>query len=499
MEKERDILKEPMKKEPVDAKLSDEEVMPQESKGEDEIGKKPDYRNEIIGIIRGTLAPRLMRDALENYHENDLADVLPSLTDQERKKVWRVMNTSSLSDVLEYTPEEEASRYLGEMDVRKAAAIISRMNADSAVVILREMDKNRRELVMDLMDMDVRKQIRLIASFDEDEIGSRMTTNYISIRENLSVKQAMSALIEQASRNDNISTLFVYDESGCFFGALDLKELIIARQDAKLEDLIVTSYPYVYGHEDIDDCIEKLKDYSEDLIPVLDNNNVQIGVITSQSIVEVVDEEFGEDYARLAGLTAEEDLREPLVQSMKKRLPWLIALLCLGLVVSTVVGAFEGVVSQLTLIMAFQSLILDMAGNSGTQSLAVTIRVLTDEALTGRQKIGLVFKEMRVGFCDGLLLATVSVILVGCYIMMFKGKVPGFAFAVSGCIGLSLMLAMVVSSALGTTIPMFFHKIGVDPAVASGPLITTINDLVAVITYYSLSWLLLINMLHLNG
>ena len=127
----------------------------------------------------------------------------------------------------------------------------------------------------------------------------------------------------------------------------------------------MTSYPYVYGHEDIDDCLELLKDYSEDLIPVLDNNNHLLGVITSQNMVQVVDDEMGEDYARLAGLTAEEDLTEPLKQSMQKRLPWLFVLLGLGLLVSTVVGAFEQVVSQLTLIMCFQSLILDMAGNVG--------------------------------------------------------------------------------------------------------------------------------------
>ena len=464
-----------------------------------EIGKIRDYKSEIISIVRGTLSPGIMRDRLENYHENDLAEVLPSLTAAERKKLYRILSTDVLSDIMEYTEEEDASRYLGEMDIKKTAIIISHMDADAAVEILRAMEKSRRELVLDLMDLNTRRELALIASFDEDEIGSRMTTNYISIRENLTVKQAMSSLIEQAPKNDNISTLFVYDENGAFYGALDLKELIIARQDTDLRDLIVTSYPYVYGHEDTADCIERLKDYSEDLIPVLDNSNVQIGVITSQSIVEAVDDELGEDYAKLAGLTAEEDLHEPLVESMKKRLPWLIVLLALGLVVSTVVGAFESVVSQLTLIMAFQSLILDMAGNSGTQSLAVTIRVLMDETLTGRQKLGLVLKEARVGFCDGILLGVVSVFLVGVYIIVFKGKAPIFAFAVSGCIGLSLMVAMLIASLVGTSIPIFFHKLGVDPAVASGPLITTTNDLVAVITYYSLSWVLLINVLHLSS
>ena len=200
-----------------------------------------------------------------------------------------------------------------------------------------------------------------------------------------------------------------------------------------------------------------------------------------------------------AGLTAEEDLKEPLRESLKKRLPWLLVLLGLGMVVSSVVGVFETVVSQLTIIMCFQSLILDMAGNVGTQSLAVTIRVLMDESLTGKQKAELVWKEMTIGFSNGLILGKLSFIVIGLYIALFKGKTFMFAYAVSGCIGIALVVAMVISGAVGTCIPLFFKKINVDPAVASGPLITTINDLVAVVTYYGLSWIFLIEMLHLAG
>ena len=378
------------------------------------------------------------------------------------------------------------------MDIHKASELISELDTDTAVNILSETDKDRRSLIIDAVAPDVRSELKLIASFDEEEIGSRMTTNCIIIDEDMTVKQAMSSLIGQAAKNDNISTIFMVTEDSTFYGALDLKDLIIARQDACLEELIVTSYPYVYGNELIDDCIEKLKDYSENSIPVLDNDNKLLGVITSQSIVELVDDEMGEDYAMFAGLTAEEDLKEPLRESLKKRLPWLLVLLGLGMVVSSVVGVFETVVSQLTIIMCFQSLILDMAGNVGTQSLAVTIRVLMDESLTGKQKAELVWKEMTIGFSNGLILGTLSFIVIGLYIALFKGKTFMFAYAVSGCIGIALVVAMVISGAVGTCIPLFFKKVGVDPAVASGPLITTVNDLVAVVTYYGLAFLLLI-------
>lgn len=458
-----------------------------------------DYTGEILKIIRSNTSPAVMCSRLEDYHANDLADVMPELTVQERCKLYRILDMDMLSDIFEYTDSDNAAEYLKEIDVKKGAAILSRMETDALVEVLHKIDKAKKRLLLDLMDDEVRHDIEVIASFDDDEIGSKMTTNCIIIRENLTVKQAMSSLVEQAAKNDNISTLFVVTEQQKFYGAIDLKDLIIARQDRALEELVVTSYPYVYAEEDIDDCIEKLKDYSEDSVPVLDNDNRLLGVITSANIIDLVDDEMGEDYAMFAGLTAEEDLKEPLKESMKKRMPWLIVLLGLGMVVSSVVGAFEHVVTQLPIIMAFQSLILDMAGNVGTQSLAVTIRVLMDESLTGKQKVELVFKEMKIGLCNGGLLGILSFAVIGLYIYLFKGKTLLFSYAVSGCIGVALLLAMLISSAVGTCIPLFFKKINIDPAVASGPLITTVNDLVAVVTYYGLGWIFLIQVLHLAG
>jgi len=463
------------------------------------LSQKPDYAAEIVEILRSNATPRVIADRLSDYHEADIADILSTVSEAERKKLYRIISVELLSDILESVEEDEASQYLDEMDMRKAAVILSNMEPDKAVVVLREIKKEKRLILIDLLNAEAKKDIALIASYDEDEIGSRMTTNYIEIREDLSIKEAMHSLVEQAPQNDNISTLFVVDEDGGFFGAIDLKDLIIARQGTKLDELIMTSYPYVYGQETIDDCIERLKDYSEDLIPVLDNNNILLGVITSQSVIQVVDDAMADDYAKLAGLTSEEDLQEPLIMSMKKRMPWLLILLALALCVSSVVGVFEKVMAQLTVIVAFQSMVLGMSGNVGTQSLAVTIRVLMDESLTRKQKFGLVGKEARVGFSNGFVVGIMAFVFVGLYILCFKGRVFSEAFAISGCIGCALWVAMTIAAIAGTLIPLFFKKINVDPAVASGPLISTMSDLVAVVTYYGLSWLLLLQVFQLGS
>ena len=459
--------------------------------------KRPNYAEELLKIIQSPLKNEVLLDRLNDYHERDIADALELLSPQQRKKLYPVLGAERLAEIFSYL--ETPTQYLSELSINQAAKIVSFMDSDDAVDILEQMEASAKEKIVTLLDAGSSHDIRLILSYDEDEIGSMMTTNFVAIRKDLSIRQAMRELVTQAGENDNISTVYVVDDADKFYGAIDLKDLIIARRDHPLEELIVTSYPYVYGTDLIDECIEDLKDYSEDSIPVLDNDNRLLGVITSANIVDLVDDEMGDDYAKLAGLTAEEDLNEPLRESMKKRMPWLVILLALGMIVSSVVGIFEKVVTNLPIIMCFQSLILDMAGNVGTQSLAVTIRVLMDESLTAKQKFELVFKEMKIGLCNGGVLGLMSFALIGLYIYIIKGKTLIFAYAVSGCIGLSLLLAMLISSAVGTCIPLFFKKIHIDPAVASGPLITTINDLVAVISYYGLSWIFLIEVLHLAG
>ena len=459
------------------------------------ITQRPDYRTEIADILRSNLTPRKMQERLLQYHENDIAAALELLKKDERMRLYSILQTDTLASVLEYAGLLE--EYMGELSIRKRVEILSRVEPGTAVEYLSQLEKAERNVLIELMDEDVRREITLLSSFDEDEIGSRMTTNYICVHSGVSVREAMHELIEQAADNDNISTLYVVDEEDMFVGAIDLKDLIIAREGTRLESITMTSYPYVYANEQIEDCIERMKEYSEDSIPVLDAENRLKGVLTSQDITQLVDDEMGEDYARLAGLSAEEDLQEPLKRSIGKRLPWLMVLLGLGLVVSSVVGMFEHVVAHLTLIVSFQSLILDMAGNVGTQSLAVTIRVLMDEQISGRQKLFLIGKEARVGLVNGLILGTLSVVCIGLYLVALKGQTVMMAFSVSLCTGIALLLSILLSSICGTAVPLAFKKMNVDPAVASGPLITTINDLVAVVSYYGLAWLLLIQVLHL--
>ena len=454
-----------------------------------------DYRSDILELIRGDGSHEQLKNALEEYHFNDIASALSELTSEEREVLLDVIGNENMSKVVTYL--DDAGEYLSELDAADAADIIEQMDADDALEALDDLDEDTKEQILQLIDdEEIKEDIGLLDSYDDDEFGSRMSTNFITVKRGSSIKEAMRCLVSKAAENDNIYTLFVVDENESFYGAIDLKELIVARSNIDLEELIYTAFPYVCDKESISDSIETLRGYSEDLIPVLSSETHRIlGVITSNDITDIVADERGDDYAKLAALTEEEDSDEKLITSMRKRLPWLVALLFLGLGVSAVVGMFEGVVSALPVIVSFQSLILGMAGNVGTQSLAVTVRSLgSDEKPKGARQIMLIIREMRIAFVNGLALGAISFVTVWGYLALFSTVGATFALAAAGCVGAAMCFAMTISGMTGASIPIVLYKLGFDPAVASGPLITTINDLVAVISFYGLSFLLLLRL-----
>ncbi|MBE6642758.1 MAG: magnesium transporter [Ruminococcaceae bacterium] len=454
-----------------------------------------DYSAEILNIIRNGRNDEEIRIGLEEYHANDIAGVFDILTAEERQRVYDCLGSSVMSEIVACL--DDVGEYLSELDVDEAAEIIEQMDADEAVYALEMLDEQvRSDIVEHIEDSEVKEDIELIESYGDDEFGSRMTTNYIAVNRGLTIKEAMKTLVSEAAENDNIYTIFAVNDDGSFYGAIELKDLIVARSDVELETLIYNTFPFVYDKDSVSENIEDLRSYSEHIIPVVSKENgVLLGVITSNDITEIVDEERSEDYAKLAAMSSEQEDDEPLFVSMKKRVPWLIVLLFMGLAVSAVVGIFEGVVDELPMIVSFQSLILGMAGNVGTQSLAVTVRLLGNgEKISFKQQLLTIFREIRVALLNGLVLGIISFLIVSVYLFVFGSYDTSFVFATSGIVGLAMWFAMGISGLTGAAIPICLYRLGVDPAVASGPLITTINDLVAVLSYYGLAWALLLNM-----
>ena len=449
---------------------------------------------ELLSLIRSKSKPSYIKEELENYHDSDIAEVICYLTEEERKKLYRILGKERVSNVFTYL--ENVEDYIAELENETAADLIELMDADDALDVLQELEEEDKKQITSLMEKDALEDVRLLASFEDDQIGSKMTTNYIIVKKNDTIKSAMKHLIKYSKENDNIYTLFVKDENGKFYGSIDLKDLIRAREDDDLEDIIHTQYPYVYSTELIEECINDLKDASLDLYPVLNEKDELIGVITQDDLVEVVEDELTEDYAKLAGLHEAEEIDEPVFKSVKKRIVWLVCLLILGMFISLVVSQFETVIDGIPMIVFFQSVVLGMSGNAGTQSLAVTIRGLMDEDLSRKKIAKMVFKEVRVGLTNGLILSIISFGAVSLFLYVRNTPILGEVLRINdllliaGCVSGALIPAFILSSFIGCIVPIIFKKIKIDPAVASGPLITTLNDIVGIVSYYGLAMLL---------
>lgn len=455
-----------------------------------EIDPREKITEELLDLLKSDLTAETLREKLDDYHENDVAQVIPLLTEEERKQLYLKLDDDYLSEIFSYLDDPEP--YIEEMTADKAADIIESMAADDAVDVLDELEEDKKNEIIGLMDEDSANDVKLITGYDDDCIGSRMTTDYVSIKNDYNIKTAMKSLVEQAAENDNISTIYVTDENNVFYGAVSLNKLFIARSDTPLDDIVTTSFPYLYADDKIVDALPRIKEYEEESLPVLDADNRLIGVLTSADVVEAVDDEISEDYAKLAGLSEEDDLSERVFGSVKKRLPWLAALLVLSFIVSSVLKVFDGVMAALPILVFFQTMVLDMSGNASTQSLGVTIRRLTDPDITAADKRRAFFRELSISFFDALILATIAFGLTTAYMLIFKHQPVGQAMPVAACIAAAMAISMTVSGILGTAIPMFFKKTGIDPAAASGPLITTMNDLLSAVTYYGLAALLLL-------
>ena len=453
-----------------------------------------DYVEELKVIIASENDDDAKKSDILQYHESDIADALEELEKSERLMLYRILGDEIVSEIFAYL--ENVEEYIEEISSEKAADIIELMDADDAIDILDELDEEDREEIVSLMEPEVVEDIELIEQYGADEIGSKMTNNFILISKTYRVKEAMKKVIKEAAENDNVSIIYVEDEFGKFFGALDLRDLIIARENDRLIDIIKQNYPSFYATEIVSEIIADLKDYGLDSYPILNENDEVIGVLTAADVSETVDEEMKEDYAKLAGLTEEEDLNESVFTSVKKRLPWLIVLLFMGLMVSGLISSFEDVVKTLPMIVFFQSLILGMAGNTGTQSLAVTIRLISDEEVSRKEILKTIFKEVRIGFFNGIILGSLAFGFVFLFLYFTNQGVTSDVFNLDEAlkaafiVGISLLIAMTICSVIGSIIPIIFKKIKIDPAVASGPFITTINDVLAVVIYYGLATLM---------
>ena len=444
-----------------------------------------DFILEIIELVNNTTDNEILIDELSQYHASDIADAFKMLSDTQLVRLYEILPSELLADIITYIDDKE--RYLDLMENEDVADILDNMESNDAAEVLEELDIEDVLEINQLVEPETLEDIQLVASYDDDTLGSVMSTDFIEIKDNATVKSAMRIVINSANEVENINVIYVTDEENKYVGIITLRDLIRARSTDPLEDIIKTNYPVLHDYDLLDELDKDILDYELESYAVLNNAGELIGIVNDETLIDLVEEEYREDYAMLAGISEIEDTTEPIYKSIFKRLPWLAFLLIIGLFVSLLTSAFEGVISELSAVVFFQSLILGMAGNTGTQSLAVTISKLNDD----EKKIGKVIRrEMLTGFVNGLIIASISFLLVLGFLLLRGTTDIAESLKTGLAVSVSLVISMTIASFLGSFVPYVLSKLKVDPAVASGPFITTVNDIVAIIVYYSLAAML---------
>ncbi|WP_019235854.1 magnesium transporter [Staphylococcus warneri] len=420
------------------------------------------------------------REEFLSMHNYEQSEYFEDTDEEKRQKIFEFLSPSEVADFFDHLDidDEEYEELFDNINVNYASHILEEMSYDNAVDILNELSKPKVASLLTLMNNEDANEIKALLHYEEDTAGGIMTTEYLSLKSTTPVKEALMHVKEQAPNAETIYVIFAVNEDDQLVGVLSLRDLITAENDAYIEDVMSERVISVDVATDQEDVAQIMRDYDFIAVPVVDYQNHLLGIITIDDILDVMDEEASEDYSRLAGVSDIDSTNDSVIKTAMKRLPWLIILTFLGMITATILGSFEDTLSKVALLAAFIPIISGMSGNSGTQSLAVSVRNISTGDIDEQSKFKVALREAGSGLLSGIVCSIILIIII---ISIYRQ--PLLAVIVGG----SLTCAMTVGTLVGSMIPLLMNKLKIDPAVASGPFITTINDIVSMLIYFGLA------------
>lgn len=420
------------------------------------------------------------REEFLSMHNYEQSEYFEDTDEENRQKIFEFLSPSEVADFFDHLDidDEEYEALFENINANYASHILEEMSYDNAVDILNELSKPKVASLLTLMNNEDANEIKALLHYEEDTAGGIMTTEYLSLKSTTPVKEALMHVKEQAPNAETIYVIFAVNEDDQLVGVLSLRDLITAENDAYIEDVMSERVISVDVATDQEDVAQIMRDYDFIAVPVVDYQNHLLGIITIDDILDVMDEEASEDYSRLAGVSDIDSTNDSVIKTAMKRLPWLIILTFLGMITATILGSFEDTLSKVALLAAFIPIISGMSGNSGTQSLAVSVRNISTGDIDEQSKFKVALREAGSGLLSGIVCSIILIIII---ISIYRQ--PLLAVIVGG----SLTCAMTVGTLVGSMIPLLMNKLKIDPAVASGPFITTINDIVSMLIYFGLA------------
>jgi len=418
----------------------------------------------------------------EEVHYADIAEVLDEVSFDEAIYIIKLLDSEKTSEILMELDEDIREKILKNLSAKEIAEEVEEMDSDDAADIIGELSEERQKRVISaLEDAELAADIKELLSYDEETAGALMAKELVKVYETWTVAGCMRRIRGQAKDVTRVHSIYVVDKEDKLIGRLSLKDLIIAKSEQKISEIYIDKVDSVNINEDDEEVAKIMAKYDLEAIPVVDNNNVLLGRITIDDIVDLLKEEADKDYQLAAGLTQDVDSDDSIFDLTRARLPWLFLGLLGGIGAFLIMEGFHGVLSKYVALFFFTPLIAAMAGNVGVQSSAIIVQGLANDDVKGSVNSRL-FKEMLLAALNGVILALFLFLFVWAY----QGKID-LALAIS----VSLVVVIIVAGLIGTFVPLFLNKRGIDPAIATGPFITTSNDIFGILIYFLIAKLIL--------
>ncbi|CEP84723.1 magnesium transporter [Paraclostridium sordellii] len=446
-----------------------------------------DLLNQVEDLIENNKILEL-RELMEEYHNRDIFDILESLDEDKQIKLFEILPIDMAASILDETDSEFFKHILSKLNTEHKANILEMMSLDDMADILAELDESEREEIINLLNQEDAQDVKELLIYEEESAGGIMTTGYIAIKKDMTAKEAIAYMREQAEDAETIYYIYVVDNLEKLVGVLSLRELIIAREDIVVEDLMSENIISVYVDEDREKAVKLVSKYDLIAIPVVSRDETLKGIITVDDVIDVIEEEASEDMYKFAGTSEQErdiieqnnvDPKDQVISSFKARIPWLVITLIGGFLATLILSSFDYVIdSKYFPLIYFVPIVTGMGGNIGTQASALTVMALSNKHLN--------FKNVLLEGLVGVFTGIICSLIIGIATYVFVKDIN-----IVLIVSLSLLINMIIGAMIGSSMPMLFKKFDVDPSIVSGPLIATALDIIGMTIYFLITTIIL--------
>ena len=425
-----------------------------------------------------------LKALISEYHPSEIAILFESLSQESRERIISILPAEAASEVIsEMDAEFHPERLLENLHPERRSEIVEELDYDDATDIISQLPEDQQQEILKGLDEEDATNIRSLLSYDDDSAGGLMNNQVIKISMNLMKKDALELIIRQSEEMEEFYTINVIDDNNVLRGIVSLKDIIKARNNVRIEEMIITDFVYVKVDTDQEEVAKLISQYNLTSIPVVDDNMHLLGQITFDDVIDVMEEENTEDILKISGVSEDEELAGNWKEAVKSRLPWLILNLGTAFLAASVIRYFDSTIARMGILAGYMVMIAGMGGNAATQALAVTVRRISLNDLTDNQAYRTVLKEFTVGLINGA--------SIGLVIFLFAVFYDG-----NPMLGLVIFVAMtgnlIIAGMAGSSIPLMLKRVGIDPAIASSIIITTFTDVIGFLLLLGLASKLLL-------